>query len=151
METRTMVCYYLFSSTDRFTDCIGFYTKLDGHYQYWEFMLSICADRYCWSDQPLPLVHSVPPPFTQAECQGILIILCLCFYYPRCILYWHLHHGFSAAPQSLGIQTIIHMRFVSQILLHITCWHQTYYYPHKALPHNAHKGHYHLQHNISTS
>ena len=28
----------VFSSMDRFTDRIAFYTELDGHYRYWSFM-----------------------------------------------------------------------------------------------------------------
>lgn len=48
------------------------------------------------------------------------------------------------------MQTIIHTRLVSRILLRVARWRQTHYRPHKALPHDAHKGHYRSQHNTST-
>lgn len=47
------------------------------------------------------------------------------------------------------MQTIVHTRLVSRILLRVARWRQAHYRPHRALPQDAHKGHHQAQHKTS--
>ncbi|KAJ7189995.1 hypothetical protein GGX14DRAFT_483998 [Mycena pura] len=114
-------------------------------YRYWAFMqahpahatLPFAARReamdiltWAWTDRLLPPQElPVPPPFTQSECQELLGLL----------------RSFGDAPQTeAGIQSIVHTRMVSRILLRVAHWRQHHFRPHKPLPVET-SGAYHLR------
>lgn len=45
----------------------------------------------------------------------------------------------TATPDTTGVQTIVHTRIVSRILLRTSAWRQMHFRPHRALPQDTHK------------
>jgi len=123
--------------------------KLDNQYRYWSFMeahpahvpISLAAhaeatDVLTWSytDRLLPLSRSIPPPFTQGECQELMSLL----------------RSFGATPDASGFQMVVHTRIVARILLRMARWRQSHFRPHRPLPHDAQKtSHTHRRHQTS--
>ncbi|KAF8076962.1 hypothetical protein FPV67DRAFT_1715819 [Lyophyllum atratum] len=105
--------------------------QLDIEYRYWSFMEGHPAHTalppnarveatdvltWAWTDRLLPSHRSVPAPFTQEECQELMSLLR------------------SFEQNEGGLQTVVHTRIVSRILLRVAHWRQQHFRPNKPLP-----------------
>ncbi|KAF5369694.1 hypothetical protein D9615_010149 [Tricholomella constricta] len=105
--------------------------QLDIEYRYWSFMEAHPAHTalplnarveatdvltWAWTDRLLPSHRSIPAPFTQEECQELMSLL----------------RSFEQGEN--GLQTVVHTRIVSRILLRVAHWRQQHFRPNKPLP-----------------
>jgi len=113
--------------------------RLDTEYRYWSFMEAHPAHNplpanakmeamdmltWAWTERPLSSHGGVPAPFTQEECQELMMRI----------------QSFGDDPNDYGIQT----RIVSRIFRRVSQWRQTYFRPNKPLPTNIGSNQSHL-------
>jgi len=106
--------------------------RMDMEYRYWSFIethpshttlpfevRTEAMDVLTWAWTDRLLSHRpVPTPFTQEECQELLTLL----------------RSFGDAQSNSGIQSLVHTRIVSRILLRAVEWRQFHFRPNKPLP-----------------
>ncbi|TFK46997.1 hypothetical protein OE88DRAFT_1637432 [Heliocybe sulcata] len=115
--------------------------RLDVEYRYWAYMEGHPAhqslpqnahaeamDALTWSytDCLLPSTKPTEPPFDHAECQELMALL----------------KSLENPAERSKMQSVIHARVVSRVLMRVAQWRQSNFRPHKPLPHDTTKHHH---------
>lgn len=120
--------------------------RLDMEYRYWAFveghpshiLLPESAHReamdalqWSYTDCLLPTNQPTPPPFLPHECQELMGLL----------------HSFEDSSSKMN--SVIHTRVVSRVLIRVAQWRQQYFRPNKPLPRDTAKGTVRPEHRLT--